>query len=44
MAKLDGLFNVTATYEEDADISLPYGFYYKRKTALKNYLPNNKNR
>ena len=44
MANVDGMFNVTATYEDDADIHLPYGFYYKREKTLKNYLPPNTNR
>ena len=44
MAKLDGLFNVTATYEDDADITIPYGYYYRRPAPLKNYMPSNMNR
>lgn len=44
MANVDGLFNITATYEDDADLSIPYGFYFKRQKPLKNYLPSNTNR
>ena len=44
MANLDGMFNVTATYEDDADLSLPYGYYYKREKPLANFLPQNTNR
>ena len=38
------MFNVTVTYEDDADIPLPYGYYYKRSTPRNNYLPVGVNR
>lgn len=44
MANVDGMFNLTATYEDDADIWLPYGFYSKRSKPLDDYLPAQKNR
>lgn len=44
MVNVDSMFNLTATYEEDADIVLPYGFYYKRQKQLINYIPPNTNR
>jgi len=39
--KVQHMFNLTATYEDDADINLPYGFFHNRTAPLaeKYYLP-----
>ena len=34
---LNGMFNLTMTFQRDSDVTIPYGAYYKRKQAFRNW-------